>query len=383
MQWKQSLSARRIKALSKKEFIQMSRDVRSLMGALFIPLLMIFLFGYALSLDVDRIPTLILDRDSTTVSRDLVHRLTDSRYFSLVTTLDNQRDIDDAMIRGTALMALVIPEGFAASVRSGKTVSVQVIFDGSDSNTATIALGYLKAVIAGFDIGIQENRLRRAGLKMVDMPLEGRIRVWFNAELRSKNFIIPGLTGVIMMAICSLMTALSVSREKETGTLEQLISTPITSLELLIGKLLPYVAVGLVDLALVVGAGVLIFEVPFRGSYLDLFVVSLIFLAGTLSWGLFVSVTSKSQLQASQLAVLSAFLPSFLLSGFIYPIENMPAALQVLTYIVPARYFVEILKGLFLQGVGLKILWPQVIALVIYAVLVLNLARKKFKKRIA
>lgn len=377
------MSIRRIKALVKKEFIQMGRDPRSLMGALFIPLLMIFLFGYALSLDVDRIPTMVLDRDATPASRDLVHRLTDSRYFNLVGHIKKEGKIDDVMARGMALMALVIPEGFASAVRNGRPVSIQVIFDGSDSNTATIALGYLKAVIAGFDIGIQESRIRKAGLKMVDMPLEGRVRVWFNAELRSKNFIIPGLTGVIMMAICALMTALSVSKEKETGTLEQLISTPISSLELLLGKLLPYVAVGLADLALVVGAGVLIFQVPFRGSYLDLLIVSLIFLAGTLSWGLFVSVISKSQLQASQLAVLSAFLPSFLLSGFIYPIENMPIALQIITYIVPARYFVEILKGLFLQGVGLKVMWPQVTALVIYAIVIINLARKRFKKRIA
>jgi ABC-2 type transport system permease protein len=376
------MSVRRIKALTKKEFIQMSRDIRSLMGALFIPLLMIFLFGYALSLDVDRIPTLVLDRDRTPLSRDLIHRLTDSRYFSLVGNIETERQIDGVLARGEALMALVIPENFASRVKKGNAVSIQVVFDGSDSNTTSIAVGYLKAVIAGFDMGIQEKRLRRAGLKMVDMPLEGRIRVWFNPELKSKNFIIPGLTGVIMMAICTQMTALSVSREKETGTLEQLISTPISSMELLVGKLLPYVAVGLVDLALVMGAGVLIFGVPFRGSYLSLLAISLIFLTGTLSWGLFVSVISKSQLQASQIAVLSAFLPSFLLSGFIYPIENMPVALQVITYIVPARYFVEILKGLFLQGVGLTVLWPQVLALVIYAVVILNLARKKFSKRI-
>jgi ABC-2 type transport system permease protein len=376
------MSIRRIKALTKKEFIQMSRDTRSLIGALFIPLLMIFLFGYALSLDVDRIPTLVLDSDRTPLSRDLVHRLTDSRYFSLVGHMNEEREIDGALARGEALIALVIPEDFASRVKRGNAVSVQVVFDGSDSNTASIALGYVKAVMAGFDMGIQEKRLRRAGIKMVDMPLEGRIRVWFNPELKSRNFIIPGLTGVIMMAICALMTALSVSREKESGTLEQLISTPIRSMELLIGKLLPYVAVGLVDLALVVGAGVLIFGVPFRGSYVFLLIISLIFLTGTLSWGLLVSVISKSQLQASQIAVLSAFLPSFLLSGFIYPIENMPVALQVITFIVPARYFVEILKGLFLQGVGLSVLWPQVLALVIYAVVILNLARRKFSKRI-
>jgi ABC-2 type transport system permease protein len=376
------MSIRRIKALTKKEFIQMSRDIRSLMGALFNPLLMIFLFGYALSLDVDRIPTVVLDFDGTPVSREFIHRLTDSRYFTLVRYLHRDGDVDASLARGDALMALVIPVDFASKVKRGFPAPVQVIFDGSDSNTATIALGYLKAVAAGFDIALQEQRIRRAGLKMVDMPLEARIRVWFNPELKSKNFIIPGLTGVIMMAICSVMTALSVSKEKETGTLEQLISTPITSLELLLGKLLPYLAVGLVDLALVVGAAVLIFDVPFRGSYINLFVISLIFLIGSLSWGLFVSVVAKSQIQASQISVISAFLPSFLLSGFIYPIENMPVVLQALTFIVPARYFVEVLKGLFLQGVGLTVLWPQVLALVIYAVLVLNLARKRFTKRI-
>ena len=217
---------------------------------------------------------------------------------------------------------------------------------------------------------------------MVDMPVEGRIRVWFNPEMKSKNFIIPGLTGVIMMAICSLMTALSISREKETGTLEQLIATPISSTELLVGKLLPYVAVGLVDLILVVGAGILIFDVPFRGSYLELFIAAFIFLVGTLSWGLLISVIAQTQLQASQIAVISAFLPSFLLSGFIYPIENMPLALQILTFIVPARYFVEILKGLFLQGVDLSVLWPQFFALLIYALLILNLAVRRFSKRL-
>jgi ABC-2 type transport system permease protein len=376
------MSVRRIKALAKKEFIQMSRDVRSLMGALFIPLLMIFLFGYALSLDVDRIPTVVLDFDRTPESREFTSRLTDSRYFALVRHLDRERDMDSSLARGEALMALVIPDGFAAKVKQGVPTPVQAVFDGSDSNTATIALGYVKAVAAGFDISLQEQRIRRVGLRMVDMPLEARIRVWFNPELKSKNFIIPGLTAVIMMAICTVMTALSVSREKETGTMEQLISTPITSFELLVGKLLPYLAVGLVDLALVVGAGVLIFGVPFRGSYVDLFIAAFIFLIGTLSWGLFVSVVARTQIQASQISMITAFLPSFLLSGFIYPIENMPVVLQAITFVVPARYFVEILKGLFLQGVGLSVLWPQLLALVIYAALVLNLARKRFSKRI-
>lgn len=373
---------RRIKALTKKEFLQMTRDVRSLLGGLFIPLFMIFMYGYALSLDVDQIPTLILDEDKTPVSREFVSRLGDSRYFRLVRYLDRQPEIDEALSRGEALLGIVVPVGFSAQVKQGVKAPIQAVFDGSDSNTATIAIGYLKAVTSGFDMALQERRLRRAGLKIVDMPLEGRIRVWFNPELKSKNFIIPGLTAVIMMSITCLFTAMSVSREKETGTMEQLFSTPITSGELLVGKLLPFLALGLVDMALVVGAGVLIFHVPFRGSYLTLLFVALIFLTCTLSWGLFISVISRSQLQASQISMITALLPSFLLSGFIYPIENMPVVLQAITFIVPARYFVEILKGLFLQGVGLSVLWPQVLALALYAFVVLNIARKRFSKRI-
>ena len=353
------MSPRRVKALARKEFIQMRRDVRSLMAAVATPLIMIFLFGYALSLDVDRIPTLVLDRDGTPASRDLVQRLGDSRYFTIVKYVYRDTDIDEALVRSQVLMALVIPSDFAAQIKKGRQTSIQAIFDGSDSNTASIAVGYLKAVVAGYDMGIQEARIKRAGLKMADMPLELRARVWFNSEMKSKNFIIPGLTAVIMMAVCSMMTALTVSRERETRTLEQLISTPITSGELLLGKLLPYLVVGLADMAMVVGFGVLVFKVPFRGSYLELLIMSVIFLVGTLSWGLFLSVVAKTQLQASQMAIITVFLPSFLLSGFIYPIENMPAVLQAITYIVPTRYFVEILKGLFLQGWDSDISGPR------------------------
>ena len=372
----------RVKALAKKEFIQMRRDILSLISAIFIPLLMIFLFGYALSLDVDRIPTLIYDQDQTPVSRDFTHRLGDSRYFKVIRHIDREETIDSTLDRGEALMALVIPSGFSARVKLGRPAPVQAVFDGSDSNTTSIAVGYLKAVVMGFDLDIQARRIRQAGLKMADMPVELRARVWFNPELKSRYFILPGLTGVIMMAICSLMTALTISRERETKTLEQLISTPLTSGELMVGKLIPYMGVGLLDLLLVVGFSVIVFGVPFRGSFLTLLVIALIFLTGTLSWGLFLSVVSKTQLQASQMAMVTVFLPAFLLSGFIYPIENMPRVLQIVTYVVPARYFVSALKGIFLQGVGFRYLWPDVAALIVYAFIVLNLARKKFTKRL-
>lgn len=360
----------------------MRRDIRSLIAAFYIPLLMIFLFGYALSLDVDRIPTLIVDQDHTPAARDFIHLLGDSRYFQIVRYLDREQEVDLALAKGEGLMALIVPTGFAARTKSGLKAPVQAIFDGSDSNTASIAVGYLKGVAMGYDLELQTGRIKRAGLKLADMPLEARMRVWFNPELKSRNFIIPGLTAIIMMVICALLTALTVSKERETRTLEQLIATPISSGELMVGKLLPNLVVGLIDLAMVMGVGILVFGVPFRGSYLVLFVVALIFLIGTLSWGLFISVISKTQLQASMLAMITVFLPSFLLSGFIYPIENMPVALQVITFIVPARYFVEVLKGLFLQGVGLDVLWPQILPLLAYALLVLNLARKKFTKRL-
>jgi len=376
------MNPRRIKALAKKEFIQMVRDIRSLLGAIFIPLILIFLFGYALSLDVDRIPTLIYDQDRTSISRELIYRLSDSRYFQIIRYIDREHEIDKSLDRNEALLALVIPTGFAQQVKQGRQAPIQAVFDGSDSNTATIAVGYLKAVITGFDLDVQEKRIRRAGLKMADMPVELRTRVWFNPELKSRFFIIPGLTAVIMMVICSLLTALSVSRERETKTLEQLISTPITSGELMLGKLLPYMCVGIVDMFLVVGLGVFVFGVPFRGNIVSLFIVAVIFLVGTLSWGLFLSVVSRSQMQASQMSIVTVFLPAFLLSGFIYPIENMPLLLQAVTYLIPARYFVTILKGMFLQGIGFRYLWPEILALIIYAVLVLNLARIKFTKRL-
>ena len=344
------MSIRRIRAMAKKEFLHMRRDIWSLILTLFVPLMMIFLFGYALSLDVDRIPTMVLDRDGTPNSRDLISRLADSRYFDVVRYIDRMSDIDTALAKSEALVAIVIPENFGSKVKQGIEAPVQFVFDGTDSNTASIGIGYVKAVVNGLDMSIQAARIKRAGLKMADMPIDARIRVWYNPEMKSRNFIIPGLTAVIMMAICALMTAMTITRERETGTMEQLISTPITSRELILGKLLPYVVVGMADMALVVGAGVVVFGVPFRGSYLDLFVASLLFLIGVLGWGLLISAVAKTQLQASQIAMISAFLPSFLLSGFIYPIDNMPVALQVITHVVPARYFVDIMRGLFLQG---------------------------------
>jgi len=376
------VSPRRVRAMARKEVIQIRRDIRTLIAALIMPVVLLFLFGYALSLDVNDIPTIIEDRDRTLLSRDLVQRLTASGYFSLVRYADRSEEIDAALDRGEALMALVIPEGFAARLRSGAGSSLQVLFDSTNSNTASIAAGYFTGIASTFNVDLVAGRLRRLGLQLAPWPLDVRLRIWFNEEMKSRNFIIPGLTAVIMMAVCVLLTALTISREKETGTLEQLVSTPITRGELIVGKLLPYVGLGVIQMALVIGTAVLVFEVPFKGSYFNLVLAGLIFLVGTLGWGLFISAVARNQLEASQIVVITAFLPSFLLSGFIYPIENMPVWLQVVTYVVPARYFVEILKGLFLTGAGLDVLWPQMLLLTAYSLIVLGLARRKFQKRL-
>ena len=376
------MSPRRVRAMARKEVIQIRRDIRTLIAALIMPVVLLFLFGYALSLDVNDIPTIIEDRDRTLLSRDLVQRLTASGYFSLVRYADRSEEIDAALDRGEALMALVIPEGFAARLRSGAGSSLQVLFDSTNSNTASIAAGYFTGIASTFNVDLVAGRLRRLGLQLAPWPLDVRLRIWFNEEMKSRNFIIPGLTAVIMMAVCVLLTALTISREKETGTLEQLVSTPITRGELIVGKLLPYVGLGVIQMALVIGTAVLVFEVPFKGSYFNLALAGLIFLVGTLGWGLFISAVARNQLEASQIVVITAFLPSFLLSGFIYPIENMPVWLQVVTYVVPARYFVEILKGLFLTGAGLDVLWPQMLFLTAYSLIVLGLARRKFQKRL-
>lgn len=376
------MSPRRVRAMARKEVIQIRRDIRTLIAALIMPVVLLFLFGYALSLDVNDIPTIIEDRDRTLLSRDLVQRLTASGYFSLVRYADRSEEIDAALDRGEALMALVIPEGFAARLRSGAGSSLQVLFDSTNSNTASIAAGYFTGIASTFNVDLVAGRLRRLGLQLAPWPLDVRLRIWFNEEMKSRNFIIPGLTAVIMMAVCVLLTALTISREKETGTLEQLVSTPITRGELIVGKLLPYVGLGVIQMALVIGTAVLVFEVPFKGSYFNLALAGLIFLVGTLGWGLFISAVARNQLEASQIVVITAFLPSFLLSGFIYPIENMPVWLQVVTYVVPARYFVEILKGLFLTGAGLDVLWPQMLLLTAYSLIVLGLARRKFQKRL-
>ena len=363
------MKLRRVAAVARKETLHVLRDPWSLGMAIAIPLLLLLLFGFALTLDVDQVPLAVLDRSDTLASRELVSRFAGSRYFSLVERIGSYEELQSAIDERRVLAGLVIPADFADSVGAGRGATIQLLVDGSDSNTATMALGYANAVVRTVPGGVVA-------------PLELRPRVWFNPELESRHYIVPGLIAVIMMVIAALLTSLTVAREWERGTMEQLIATPVTGAELILGKLAPYFVVGMLDVALAVAAGQFLFAVPLRGSGALVFAMAAVFLTGALAMGILISIVTKSQLLASQFAMVTTFLPAFLLSGFMYAIANMPAPIRIATHLVPARYFVALLKGIYLKGVGLEVLGGQAALLAVFAVAMLLLARAKFKKRL-
>jgi ABC-2 type transport system permease protein len=376
------MSLRRLLAIARKEFLHIRRDPRSMGMAVAIPMLLILLFGYALTLDVDNVPIAVWDQSVSPESRELVSRFDGSRYFDVRLRAKGYPDIERAIEAGQVMAAVVIPRDFSARVSTGRAAAVQFLIDGSDSNTATIALGYAESVTLGYSRDIAFREARVGGTDTLRDPLEVRPRVWFNADMKSKNYIIPGLIAVIMMVIAALLTSLTVAKEWETGTMEQLISTPIRARELVLGKLLPYFAVGMLDVLIAVGMGEFLFQVPLRGSVALLFGMAAVFLAGALSMGMVISIVTKSQLLASQLAMVLTFLPSFLLSGFMYNIGNMPKSIQVVTHIIPSRYFVTLLKGIYLKGAGLSVLLGEAALLTAFGVTMVLLASRKFRKKL-
>lgn len=376
------MKIRRLLAISRKEFLHIRRDPRSLGMAIAIPMLLILLFGYALTLDVDNVPIAVWDQSGSPESRELVSRFDGSRYFDIRLRAKEYSDIERAIEAGIVMAAVVIPLDFTHHLTAGRVAVVQFLIDGSDSNTATIALGYAEAVARGYSRQVAFREARAAGTGTLRDPLDLRSRVWFNADMESKNYIVPGLIAVIMMVIAALLTSLTVAKEWEQGTMEQLVSTPILAQELVLGKLLPYFTLGMLDVLLAVGMGEFLFQVPLRGSAALLFGMAAIFLAGALSMGMAISIVTKSQLLASQLAMVLTFLPSFLLSGFMYVIGNMPKAIQVMTYAIPARYFVTLLKGIYLKGVGLSILAGEAALLTAFGITMVLLANRKFRKKL-
>lgn len=377
------MNARRIWAVARKEGIHIVRDWRSLVMGIAIPILLLILFGYALTLDVDEVPLVVWDQGSTQASRDFISRFEGSPYFALRRVVQTYAEVERAIDAGEALVALVIPVDFAMDVESGRVGRAQAIVDGSDSNTAIIVLGYVETVARTYNQDLAIEQAARTSGRTVTVPLDLRQRVWFNADMESKNYIIPGLIAVIMMVIAAMLTSLTVAREWETGTMEQVISTPLKGPELILGKLLPYFSIGMLDVLVAVLMGEFLFEVPLRGNVALLFGMAAVFLSGALSLGMLISIVTKAQLLASQLAMVVTFLPAFLLSGFMYDISNMPNAIQVITHVVPARYFVSLLKGIYLKGVGLELLMMEAVLLAVFGLLVLLAANLVFKKRMA
>lgn len=373
---------RTIGRIISKEFLQLKRDPKLLPVLFVAPVLQLLLMGYAANLDVRDIPTVVCDLDGTSASRGLVAEFFNSGTFSLKARVPETRAVDRYLDDGEASMAIIVGRGFADSLAAGEPARVQLLVDGSESQSATIGVSYASMILSGHAQKIMLERLGRLdpfGIRPVRVKPE--VRVWYNPELKSRNFMVPGVLGLVLMVMTMMLTAMAVVREKEAGTMEQLIVTPIRPLELITGKLLPFLIIGTIDVCLVLAVATFLFRVPLRGSVLLLFGMSLVFMLTTLGLGLFISTISRTQQQAMMTTVFF-MMPMMLLSGFVFPIENMPKLFQAITFAVPMRYFFVIIRGIFLKGVGIHELWDQGLALLAFGAAVLALSVLRFQKKV-
>jgi ABC-2 type transport system permease protein len=373
----QSLNPTRLLAIARKEVRQLRRDPRSLILAFLLPVFLLILFGYAITWDVDDIRAGIVDQDRSARSRELLETFRSSGYFTLAAQLERPADIAGCLDRKDIQIGIVIPPDFAADLGAGRTARLQAIVDGSDANTAIIILAYAQAVVFRYSAQVQVR-----GVPYVP-PVVAQSRIWYNEELKSRNMIVPGLVAVIMMIIAAMLTSLTIAREWERGTMEQLAATPVSRVEVVFGKLLPYLVIGLIDVVVCSLLGVGLFGVPFRGSPLLLMVLSFFFISGSLGLGMFISAVAKSQLLATQIAMVATFLPAYLLSGYMFAIDVMPTPLRLLSLLVPARYFLVVTRGIFLKGVGVDVLFLQGLLMIAFALIGLALAVRVFRKELA
>ncbi|MBU1026377.1 MAG: ABC transporter permease [Candidatus Margulisbacteria bacterium] len=369
--------------ISKKEFIHIFRDSRTLIMVLIFPVFFLVLFGYAVSFDVKHLPLAVLDQDKTAASREFILKFTHGGYFDLVENLDSVSQFGARLDSGKAKVIFNIPSGFSKDLATGKKTKVQVLLDGSDPTIASSATGYISSIAEEFYQQVMIKVLQRRGIKgMGKRPVNLETRIWYNENLRSLNFFIPGLICVILMMMSATLTSLTIVAEKEEGTMEALVVSPVRKNELMLGKILPYVIIALLDVVLVVAVGSLWFHVPIKGSLILLFGSSFIFLLGAMGIGLFISVNARSSQEAIMIALLATLLPTILLSGFVFPIENMPLVLQGISYLIPATYFLVVLRGIFLKGIGLNYLWWDLLLLSVFTLLIILGSARKFKKRI-
>ena len=369
-------------AIAKKEFFHIYRDPRSLALVILMPALLMLLFGYAVTLDVKKVSMAVLDHDRSQESFNFIQRFSASPYFNLHIFVQDEKEMKRIIDEGKTKMGLVLPWDFSKMIKAGRKASVQVLLDGTDSNTANIILSYAQAIARDYTQEKTLLKVSRMGMQNLNLPIEGRARVWFNEDLESKNYFVPGLVAVIMSIIGVLLTGQVIVREWERGTMELLISTPVRKGELMMGKLFPYFFLGLLDLSLAVLMGKWVFEVPLRGSISLLFVLSCVYIFVALALGLTISTVAKTQLLANQMAMVIGFLPTFLLSGFTFVIANMPIWLQIVTYGIAPRYYVTILKEIFLKGVGFSFLWRETLVLIGMAMVGLWVATRSFKKEL-
>jgi ABC-2 type transport system permease protein len=352
-----------IRAIARKEFYHLSRDFRSLYLAFFIPLLLILMFGYALNLDVDNIRTVVVDHDKTELSRDFSRRLTASYYFDVIHTLPDTRTATKYLDHGWATMAVIIQPGWTGGLKADRETPLQILLDGSDPNFASQARGFMTAFVEDYNHHSLLDFLNRKGMREIKAPIEGRIRIWFNEDLESTHFIVPGIIAIIIMIVGALLTSLVIAREYENGTMETIRSLPIKAAEFLMGKAIPYFFIALIDVLVSIFMGQVLFGVVMKSSFWLMILASIIYLSVALSLGLFISVATKSQLVANQMAIMITYMPSLLLSDFVFPVENMPKLLQLFTCVVPATYYIDILNGLYLRNLGLPDLWPSYLVL--------------------
>jgi ABC-2 type transport system permease protein len=376
------MSLTRLMAVARKEVVQILRDPRSLIIVVLMPAVLVLLFGYGVNLDLKGLPVYVFDRDGSQQSQDLLKHFQASEYFHVERVVSSYSELTRSLDDGHAKMGIVIPWDFSQRLRNGRPVEVQALVDGSDDNTANVLIGYSQAVVQGYSAEVQIDWLRERGLSIQPAAMSVETRTWYNEDLESSAFIIPGVLALVMSVIGAFLTSLTIAREWERGTMEQLISTPVTAIEIMLGKLAPYFVLGMFDTIMSALIAIYWFDVPFRGSWVTLMAASAMFMVVVLSLGFFISVLAKNQFAASQIALLITFLPAFLLSGFLFSIEQMPVALQWITRILPARYYVSVLKKIFLKGTPAHLLYADLVPLAVFTFVLALLATRSFHKRL-